>query len=211
MSMLRFDIVTPVEPLSALPATLTQASRRGSALAGLVVLVLAGTAVLLPFLALALQLASEPDARMAAAGQSSSLLLLVLGTAIWMALFGWPIACLARRLVAGRTVTLTGEWVDVEEHTLFGRTSWREPIAAYAGLAHHLRATLLSGVRHELILVHPSSRRTVLIGVAPSFSEGDIRRVTTLLGVPEISAESLYPTLSLMPGPVLAPLQSQNA
>jgi hypothetical protein len=77
------------------------------------------------------------------------------------------------------------------ERGLIRRASFETPLASYAGVAHHIRASL-SGNRHELILVHPDPARTVLVAVAPRFGESDIQRLCLLLGHREVPAKALY-------------------
>ena len=79
----------------------------------------------------------------------------------------------------------------VEEGSPFGSWTWSEPLSAYAGVAHHVRASL-SGTRHELILVHPEREKSVLLSVAPRTTQAEVNRVINLLGSFEIPPSALY-------------------
>ena len=65
------------------------------------------------------------------------------------------------------------------------------PLASFAGVAHHVRASL-SGTRHELILVHPDREKSVLLSLAAKVAQAEVDRVAALLGHKEISPGVLY-------------------
>jgi hypothetical protein len=98
---------------------------------------------------------------------------------------------LVARIAIRRTVDIDAERVRVEEGSPFGAWTWEAPLSAYAGIAHHVRASL-SGTRHELILVHPEREKSVLLSVAPRASQAEVNRVVALLGTEEIPPSELY-------------------
>jgi hypothetical protein len=68
-----------------------------------------------------------------------------------------------------------------------------------------VRATL-SGLRHELILVHPVRGRSLLLHAGDQMTRGLLERATTLLRLPEVPARELYRIgRSLSPAPRIAP------
>lgn len=194
MSPSHVDVVVPHEPLSALPVRLEQRSDRIATLAALAGLVLVGIALAIPYAAVVRHLIEEPSARQLVLDQPARVLQLGLGFAVAMALVCWPASRLAVRLVRRRVVTVSPGWVESEDTGLAGARAWREPLANYEGIVHHVRASL-SGVRHEVILVHPLPERSILLALAPRFAEGDVARICDLLGLPEIPARRLYRTV----------------
>ena len=77
------------------------------------------------------------------------------------------------------------------QRTPFGSTAWSVPLASYSGIAHHVRASL-SGLRHELILVHPDPAKNLLVAVADRIPQATLDRAKALLRLPEVPAKSLY-------------------
>ncbi len=191
MGMLNFETIDPPQPLSALPARLEQSSPRAKTALSLILIALAGLAIVTPFVAVTLHLIEAPAARSLMIEQPGSVLQLGFGLAVWTALLGWPAKRLAQRLSARRIVTLSNYAVTVDERGLFGGRTWSAPFTSYTGVAHHVRASL-SGVRHELILLHDDPTRSVLLAIAPRFSQAELDRVCHLLGAQEISARLLY-------------------
>lgn len=191
MGTLSFETIHPAAPPDTLPARIEQSSPR--LVDTLTLLVLAATALALvsPFVAVALHLADAPEARALVFEQPRAVLQLGLGLAVWTVLLGWPARRLAQRLGLRRVVTLTPGMVRVEDAGLLRTRHWSAPVATYSGLAHHVRASL-SGVRHELILVHPDPARSVLLAAAPRFAQGEIERMCGLIGVNEVPARLLY-------------------
>ena len=195
-----FDAVSPPEPVSTLPACVLQSSHRLQTLVSLVILALCGMALAVPYAAVLLHLIDEPSAREAAAGQPGRVLHAGLGLVVGMIIIGWPAGRLARRLVRRRIVTFTRDVVLVEETGLARTVAWTEPLARYEGIAHHVRASL-SGIRHEIILVHPDCERSVLFALASRFAQSDVDRACALFGLPEIPAGRLYhPATPTAPG-----------
>jgi hypothetical protein len=191
MRHLSFEIVSPALPPPMLPATIRQSTPRLASLAAVLMLMLIVATLIAPMLAIAVQLTRDPSARDIVAAQPGSVLQIGLGLAVWMLLFGWPLSRMAQRVAAERSIRLSATAVEVDEKSVLGRWTWREPIQAFAGVTHHVRASL-SGNRHELILVHPDPRRSVLLAVGDRFSSAEIEHICALLGCQEIPARSLY-------------------
>ena len=84
--------------------------------------------------------------------------------------------------------------------------AWSEPLAQYAGVAHRVRASL-SGLRHELILVHRKPSRSILLDVSQRIAAEDAARVANLLGLAEISSREAF-NLDFKGG-VLSPAEPQ--
>jgi hypothetical protein len=165
-----------------------------------------GVALLLPFALLAEHLADDPAARAALAGRPQAAVQLTLALAFCTALFGWPLVRLARALAHTRSIVIDGRSVTVTERGLFAARTWSEPLAGYRGLAHSVRASL-SGLRHELILVHKDPALSVLLAVANRISQAEVDRAASVLGLAEIPSREAY-RLALIRG-MLGPAEPQ--
>lgn len=186
-----FETIDPPAPLAMLPARIAQSSPRVRTILALTALSVTAFAIAAPFAAVLAHLVETPEARSLVSEQPATVMQLAFGLVVWTVLLGWPLTRLTRRLTTRRIVTLTTGHVAVEETGLIGTTTWSLPTSAFTGLAHHVRASL-SGVRHELVLRHADPARTVLIAVAPRFTQSDVERICVLLDVSEISARLLY-------------------
>jgi hypothetical protein len=116
---------------------------------------------------------------------------ILLGLALWTLGFGFLIARLGRSLATLRLITIDADTVHINDSGLIRERTSSIPLNDFSGIAHHVR-TSLSGVRHELVLVHPDRTKSVLLSIAPRFAQAEIDRVCALLLCPEISSKSLY-------------------
>lgn len=142
-------------------------------------------ALLTPFWLIGARLAADPAARAIVAGDPALGLQLGLGLAILLAMFGWPLASLARGALLKGRITIDKGVVYGVERGIFGVRDWIEPLAAYSGVRHRVRSSL-SGVRHEIWLVHPQHRRCVLLATAPRISDDAVADAARLFGLAEI-------------------------
>lgn len=194
-------------PFEALPFSFVQQSSRAAA-ALLLLLLLPLLAVLIVPPALILFLAVE-DLRHAIADKPLAVGMLVLGLITWAGIFLVPTQRLIRKLWTTRSVTVDTGHVTVNEGGLFSSKLWTAPLADFSGIAHHVRATL-SGVRHELVLVHRDRRRTVLLHKADRISQATIDRASALFRLPQLPARELY-RLTRTSAPALGPLVNEQA
>jgi hypothetical protein len=111
--------------------------------------------------------------------------------AFWIYLLILPIRRLSNRMTLTRTVAIDAHNVTVTEGGYLRTWTWSAPLGSFAGVAHHLRATL-SGTRHELILVHPEREKSVLLSLADTMSQREVERVAHLLRQKEIPSSELY-------------------
>ena len=118
----------------------------------------------------------------------------------------WPLRLVLARAGTARVVDITAGSVRVTDRGPLRSTTWTEPLGAYRGVAHCVR-TSLSGVRHELILVHADARRHVLLAAAPAMPQSLLTRTASLLALPEIAARDLY----VDPRRHIAPAQAGDA
>jgi hypothetical protein len=107
------------------------------------------------------------------------------GLAFWLILLGFPIYRLLDALTRSRSIEIAGGRVSVADRAFGKVSSWDAPLTEFLGVAPFLRATH-SGVRHELILVHPERQRSLLIAMAPRLMQSDVNPVLAALGLSEL-------------------------
>lgn len=190
------DSIVPSALPAALPLRLEQNTSSVSTLLKLAVVLPATLALLLPFLLLVQAFAADPAVRTALMERPATLIQLMLGLAFWGVLFAWPLKRLTDGLARHRSITIADGLVTITEASLLATRSWSTPLAGYAGVIHHVRASL-SGLRHELILAHADRNSSVLLTISPSIAQGEIDRVSTLLGLREVPSAAIY---ALRPG-----------
>jgi len=180
--------VAPASPFRSLPFEVEHKSSRAAAIVQILLLVPVLAMVILPIV-LVLALAPH-DAWEAMTHKPLAATVLGAGLIAWLIVLLVP----AKRLILGfgqrRRVRIASERVTVDDKGLFGSRHWSAPIAEFSGIAHHVRATL-SGVRHELVLVHPLRERSVLLLAANAIGQSTIDEATRLLRVPQVAAHPL--------------------
>ena len=187
MNFARFDTVVPAEPPRSLPFSVDLGTP------GIARILLIGLALPLSAVALApfgLVVADTP-ARTLLLARPESAIPLLLGFVTVATLAGLLLRRVAAGLGRSRKIEIAAGDVTVTDIGPFRRRQWREPMTAFDGLAHHIRASV-SGSRHELILVHPDRDRSLLLRVAPRISQNEVAAASALLGVPEVPARALY-------------------
>jgi hypothetical protein len=153
------------------------------------------TLLLMPFGLVVAQLASDASARAILAQHPLLGAQLGVGFLVLMVLFGWPLAHLSRRALVRRQITIEDGRVTAAGLGRFGGGAWTEPLEAYRGVAPRIRSSL-SGVCHELVLIHPRPERCVVLYSGPSITPDLIAAASRLLSVAEIpsrEAASLAP------------------
>jgi len=185
-----------------LPFSVAQKSSRASAVIMLLLLIPAVATMLVPISLLA---AFATPALWAAAEHPGAAVQVVLGLAVWTVLFVVPTKRIIQRLGTARDVRIEHGLVTVREIGLFTARSWTAPLSDFAGVAHHVRSTL-SGLRHELILVHGERAKSVLLHAGDNIPPATLDCATTLLGLPHVPAGELYRFgAARQPSPIAAP------
>jgi hypothetical protein len=133
----------------------------------------------------------DPSLRLAMAGRPAALFQILCGLAFWAVLLGWPIKRLFDGLTNTRKVYIDNGAINVTDTGIWGTRDWQAPLSTFAGIAHHVRASH-SGVRHELILVHPNRRKSVLLAMANRMQQSEVDRAVDMLGLPEVPASAVY-------------------
>lgn len=132
------------------------------------------------------QALSEPETLNLALARPMATLQIVAGMLLLAMLLLVPV----RRMLAsvGRTglIEIDGRSVRVRENGLLAERAFTEPLAAYEGVAHRIRTTI-SGVQHEIILVHSDARRDVVIPLDATQRNMTPAAMMAQLGLPEIA------------------------
>lgn len=183
-----FDVVVSDPLFAHLPFSVDQRSSRTSSLIMLMLLVPALVTLMVPVGLLAVF--AMPVFSVAADNPAAAAQVLV-GLGVWTVLFALPAKRIIQRFGKGRKICINAGLVTVSEQRATRSQVWSVPLAEFSGLAHHVRATL-SGLRHELILVHRDRGKSVLLHTADQISQSTIERATALLRLPQISAGELY-------------------
>jgi hypothetical protein len=182
------DIVASTSIFEALPFSSEQRSSRTSALLILMLLIPGIGLALVPIVLL---VAFAADTFGTATDNPGAAVQALVGILVWAFMFLVPATRMLQRFVAERRIEIDGSIVIVTDRGLFGARIWHAPLHSFRGIAHHVRSNL-SGVRHELVLVHPQSRRSLLLHTGDQISRQTLERASGLLRLPEVSARELY-------------------
>lgn len=182
---------TPSPAFETFPIRLQQSASRGSALSRLLLVLPAVLALSVPLGAIAIHAAAEPQSLVLLAERPLATAQIATGLALWVGLFVLPAQRALARLWNRRTVEIADGMVQVEDRTMLGKTRWSIPVGAYLGLAHHIRASL-SGLTHEIVLVHADPARTVTLMSADKVTQSTFDGAKVLLGLPEVPPRMLY-------------------
>lgn len=201
-----FDRVTPATALESLPIRLEQSTSHASVALKVLLLVPALAGLAVPLALLGAHAMAEPAAFTLLTDHPMTAIQVGLGLTLWCALFVWPLRLVLARAGTARAIDITAGMVRVTDRGPLRSTTWAEPLGGYRGVAHTVRSSL-SGVRHEMILVHADARRHVLLAAAPSMPQSLLTRTAALLDLPEIAARDLYAADRRR----IAPAQSEDA
>jgi hypothetical protein len=205
-----FDRIVPACLPAELPIRLEQATLRTGIVLRLILLIPALAIVAVPLTMLAAHAVAEPTAWHYLTGHPLTAMQILLAIGLCIVLFVLPLRRLLARAGATRVVEIGAGTVAVTDRGLLRTHAWSTPLAGYRGVAHHVR-TGLSGVRHELILVHAEPARHVLLAIGPSLSAEALARTAGLLGLSVIQARELYapsPAPSSLPDLLPAPAKA---
>jgi hypothetical protein len=126
---------------------------------------------------------SGPDGIAVLGAKPVASLGLLAAVAVSSLLAAVPISAAISRIGRRQSVVVTGDEVTVEERSLAGVSEWRAPLSSFRGLSHCVR-TSLSGARHEIVLVHPDTERSILLAVQPRVTVSDVERMARVLSLP---------------------------
>ena len=172
-----------VAPFDRLPFAIDNAARLST---GVRLLLLAPTLGVMLSPALWLAATATPALR-AGADNPLAAAQVVAGLGLWAALFIVPARRLLRRFGRQRSVRIADGIVSVRDRAILGERSWQGPLNEFRGIAYRVRSSL-SGVRHELHLVHIDPGKSLLLHGADTISEATIAAAGALLGLPLLPA-----------------------
>ena len=191
MRIAAIDRIEAPGQCAGLPLNLKQHSAMLPACALVLVSGLSIVALMLPVVLIAMH--SLTDARLAAVVIERPVISagLLAGLLLAVGLMLLPFRAGLLRMRQCRDVRLAHDTIMVEDHSLFGLSRWHAPISQFAGVTHHIRATL-SGPRHEIILVHRDRGKDVLLNLSARSPEQGAEQFARWLGLDVIHASVLY-------------------
>lgn len=191
MRIAAIDSMTPSMPDFTVPSVrIDQFPARRTTGVLLAVLIAFAALLLSPFYLVATAALADQGLREAAATRPLAMVQICVGLAFWLVLLGFPIYRLLDTLTRSCIVEIAAGRVTVSDRSFGRSSSWSAPLADFLGVAPYLRASL-SGVRHELILVHPDRERSVLLSMAPRLMQSEVDQVATALGLKELAPQIL--------------------
>lgn len=191
MSAKVLDCTLQSPRFEALPLRINQCSPVGPTISMLLLLSPAVLAGLVSMASMGVALADWQTVASIVAERPLASVQIVFAMAIWGALFLVPASLMVARLCKSRTVTITTSGVEIAERSMLRSRTLQIPMQEYAGVAHHIKASL-SGLTHELVLVHANPSCDVQLMAGDRVLQSDIEQVKSLLKVPEIPARSIY-------------------
>jgi hypothetical protein len=186
-----FEYVVVTSEPGLLPFKSHQSSARAPGLMHLTILSTLAAIVVVPQLVLAGYALQSATIRQTIVDQPMVAFQLAVALAFWIGLFAWPLKGLFNRLTRARTVEISVGQVKVADTRSSGVRDWSAPLSSYRGIVHHVRSSL-SGLRHELILLHQDPAKTVLLVTADRFSDAEVARMSRLLRLPHLPPSELY-------------------
>jgi len=186
-----FEGVHAFAGLSQLPIRLPPVSHRLSHLPGLLFMAALALVTVLPQLALAGFAITSPATRSVLIEHPMIAVELAVAAGFWAFLVLWPLRSIVLTVFRERSIEIADGAIRVVDRNPFSTTGWHLPLAAYDGLAHHVRSSL-SGIRHEAVLVHSRRDRTVTLAAAPVIGKREITELCRLLQLPEVPSSRLY-------------------
>ena len=177
--------------IASLPMTLDQSvSVVSIAVAGAFVAI-AAVVLVAPF-GLVVELAAfDPAAFLQIAQRPATAIQLAIALVIGIIFVAIPLRRLLGRARAPRRIVILEREVTASNHWLGEARGWKEPLASYKGVAHHVRTTL-SGAQHEIVLIHDQPSKSVVLHIADRIEQPQVDAVAALLNVAEISPRSIY-------------------
>ncbi len=183
------DNVSTLALYSKLPITVHQSFSRTSQIILIAILVPLLVSLATPFALVADTLIHDPEARAVLAGRPGAAAALIVAILMLGLMFCWPLYRLALLATEDRTIKIAPGSVSVHSRSVFGSKTWSMPISGYQGIAKGVRSSL-SGVAHELLLVHPDRRYTVVMASAPHPLHEEAQALARILGLAEISTRT---------------------
>lgn len=190
MSRTAFRLVTPAPALDRLPIRIEQAAS-ASAFSRVLLFLPAVVAITALLAGVAIAAADEPAMLDVLARRPLASVQIAAGIVLWAGLFVVPASRAIAALWRERVVTIDQGMVEISDRSLTGTRIRRSPISGYRGIAHHIRASL-SGLTHEIVLVHEDPTLTLTLTSGDRVTQGQLDSVKSLLKLPEIPPGAIY-------------------
>ena len=191
MRIAAIDRMTPSMPdLTAASIRIQQFPARRTTAFLLAALIAIAAILLSPFYLIATAALADQGVRNAVAIRPLAVVQILTGLTFWIILLGFPIYRLIDTLTRSRMIEIAAGNVTVTDRAFGGTKVWTAPLGTFLGLAPYLRASL-SGVRHELILVHPDRHRSVLVAMAPQLLQSDVDQIAVALKMRQLAPQAL--------------------
>ncbi len=191
MRIAAIDRMTPSMPdWTAASIRIEQVPARRTTGFLLAALIALAAILLSPFYLIATAALADQGAREAVTIRPLALVQIMAGLAFWIVLLGFPIYRLIDTLTRSRTIEIAAGRVTVTDRAFGGTKVWTDPLTNFLGLAPYLRASL-SGVRHELILIHPDRRHSLLVAMAPRLLQSDVDQIAAFFQLHELAPQTL--------------------
>lgn len=186
-----FDRAVTTSAPGELPLRVQLTNDTWGRLPGVALMVGLAGLIVAPQLALAIYALGASELRQAVVAAPWIGVELAIGLISLIGLVCWPLRLRVARLARRRDIVINRDHVVVTDHHAFGETPWSASMSEFAGVTHHVRSSL-SGVRHELVLVHPERGRSLILRVSEQIPGRDLDAVRGLLLMPEVAALALY-------------------
>ncbi len=196
MSRTVFKLVSPSPTFEHFPVRVELAAS-GSAFSRVLLLLPAVAAITALLAGVAIAAAGDHAMLDAVTSRPLASIQIAAGLALWATLFVVPASRALATLWRQRVVSIGNEVVEISDRLLTGARLHRVPLRGYTGAAHHIRASL-SGLTHEIVLVHANPALTVTIASAERITQGTLDAAKSLLQLPEVPAGAIY---GRYPGP----------
>lgn len=174
-----------------LPAKVRQRASFSAPALFLAVLIPACLTLTAPFLAFGVYAINAPEvAQKAVTAQPIAALQAILGLLTWTALWAIPIHRNIQKISCSRDIEFAENSVRVREKHLFGQHTWSCKYSEFKGLSLQAR-TSLSQTRHELNLLHPDPRKSLMLLCAREISAQDVKRVAEMTKQRQLRTETI--------------------
>lgn len=181
----------PVGEDFRLPIHIVETSSPLAAVSRALLAAVAVLAAAVPLTGLAIAAAAEQSLVGAAIARPLASLQVVLGLGLWALILLVPAQRSLRSVWVRREVLIKDGFVEIAGRSLLGARTSRHRLAEYRGIAHHIRASL-SGLSHEIVLVHANPSLTVTLFKGERVTQAMLDDARAALGLPEVPARSIY-------------------
>ena len=169
---------------------LVQKASRGAAISQFLLATPALIAWIVP-IALCAQAAADPQTLDVISDRPFAASQIALAFAGWSLIFGIPLVSLSKRIGSSRSITIDADTVRITDTSWLRTRHWSQPLASYRGLEQRVRTTL-SGLEHEVVLVHPDQAKNVVLAQSPRGVQATLDELKSLLRVPEFSMTTAH-------------------